>query len=88
MLEELWKRNNSFDSYPFSIKHRMDMMQIELFLDYCKDKKEESVGYSLNAMIKKYGIKNEASHTAEYDVKATKDLFLKQIDLFKKALNK
>ena len=43
-------------------------------------------GYSLNNLIKKYGVKNDKAHTAAADVKATKEVLMKQIEAFKKAL--
>lgn len=85
MLEQLWIKCESKDSFPFG-RRLIDTMQIEFFLDLCKGSMAE--GYSLNNLTKKYGIKNEKAHTAEADVKATKEVFEKQIDFFKKVLKK
>jgi len=85
MLEYLWIKCDSKDSFPFGRKV-IDTIQIEFFLDLCKGNMSES--YSLNNLTKKYGIKNEKAHTAAADVKATKELFDKQIDFFKKVLHK
>lgn len=83
MFEQLWTKCNSRDSLPFG-RRIMDTMQIEFFLDWCKGTMAE--GYSLNNLVKKYGIKNEKAHTAEADVKATKEVFEKQVEFFKKVL--
>lgn len=83
MLESLWKKCNSKDSFPFG-RRFIDTMVIELFTDYCKNSFQE--GYSLNNLIKKYGVKNDKAHTAVADTKATKEVFLKQVEFFKKIL--
>jgi DNA polymerase III alpha subunit (gram-positive type) len=84
MLKQLWTKCAAADSFPFG-RRTMDTMGIEFFLDWCLGKLGE--GYSLNNLVKKYGIKNEKAHTAEADVKATKDVFEKQVEFFKKVLN-
>lgn len=81
MLEFLWKKLNSFDSFPFG-RRTLDTFQIEFLFDFAKNSFAES--YSLAALTKKYGIKNEKAHSAEADTKATKLLFEKQIEAFKK----
>lgn len=83
MLEQLWSKCNSKDTFPFG-RRILDTMQIEFFLDWCKGSMAE--GYSLNNLVKKYGVKNEKAHTAEADVKATKEVFDKQVEFFKKVL--
>ena len=83
MFEQLWIKCNAKDTFPFG-RRIMDTMIIEFFLDWCKEDMAE--GYSLNNLTKKYGIKNEKSHTAEADVKATKEVFLKQVAFFKSKL--
>ena len=60
-------------------------MQLEFFMDLCKGKMSE--GYSLKNLTQKYGLKNETAHTAEADVKVTKEVLLKQIEIFKRALD-
>lgn len=84
MLQQLWEKCQSSDSFPFG-RRTMDTMQIEFFLDWCKGSLAE--GYSLNNLVKKYGVKNEKAHSAEADVKATKEVFDKQVEFFKKLLN-
>ena len=83
MLEQLWTKCECRDTFPFG-RRTMDTMMIEFFLDWCKNSLSE--GYSLNNLTKKYGVKNEKAHTAEADVKATKEVFEKQVDYFKKVL--
>lgn len=85
MLEYLWKKCNAYDSFPFGRK-MLDTMQFEIFMDLASEKTSE--GYSLNNIIKKYGIKNEKAHTAAADAKATKEVFIKQIELLRKLINK
>ncbi len=84
MLEQLWIKCDSKDTFPFG-RRTLDTMQIEFFLDWCKGTLAE--GYSLANLVKKYGVKNEKAHTAEADVKATKEVFEKQVEYFKKVLS-
>lgn len=79
-LEQLWIKCNSKDSFPFGRRY-IDTMVIELFLDFCKGQFAE--GYSLGNLVKKYGVKNDKAHTAAADVKATKEVFEKQVSYFK-----
>lgn len=84
MLEQLWIKCGSKDSFPFG-RRMIDTMQIEFFLDWCKNSMAE--GYSLSNLVKKYGVKNEKAHSAAADAKATKEVFEKQIENFKKMIN-
>jgi DNA polymerase III alpha subunit (gram-positive type) len=83
MLEQLWIKCNSKDSFPFGRRY-LDTMGIELFLDFCRN--EFAEGYSLSNLVKKYGVKNEKAHTAAADVKATKQVFEKQVEFFQDKL--
>jgi DNA polymerase III epsilon subunit-like protein len=83
MLESLWAKCNSSDSFPFG-RRFIDTMVIELFNDYCKGGFEKY--YNLGNVIKKYGVKNEKAHSALADTKATKEVFMKQVELAKKML--
>jgi len=76
MLKFLWKKLDSLDSFPFG-RRSLDTFQLEFFLDYVSNSLQDS--YSLSALTKKYGIKNEKAHTAEADTKATAKLIEKQI---------
>lgn len=82
-LEQHWIKCQSKDSFPFG-RRMLDTMQIEFFLDLCRGQMSE--GYSLKNLTKKYGLKNDAAHTAAADVKVTKEVLLKQVEVFKKAL--
>lgn len=82
-LEQHWIKCQSKDSFPFG-RRMIDTMGIEFFLDLCRGTMSE--GYSLNNLTKKYGLKNEKAHTAAADVKVTKEVLLKQVELIKKAL--
>jgi DNA polymerase III epsilon subunit-like protein len=78
MMMSLWEKCGAKDSFPFSDKYSIDTMIIEFVIDHCKGSYAE--GYNLNALTKKYGIKNEKAHSASEDVKATVGAFLKQIE--------
>lgn len=84
-LEQLWVKLQSRDSFPFGRRY-MDTMVVELFLDYCKG--EFADYYNLGTLVKKYGVKNDKAHTAAADVKATKEVFEKQVEAFKIVLDK
>jgi DNA polymerase III epsilon subunit-like protein len=84
MLEQLWIKCDSKDSFPFG-RRTLDTMSIEFFLDWCRNTVAE--GYSLNNLVKKYGITNTKAHTAAADTLATKQVFEKQVEFFKKILN-
>lgn len=83
MFEQLWIKCNSKDSLPFG-RRIMDTMQLAFAMDYARGAFSE--GYSLSNLIKKYGIKNDKAHTAEADVKATKELFLAQMNELKELM--
>ena|SRR5271166_3856896 len=84
-LEVLWTKCNSKDSFPIG-RRVMDTMVLELFFDFCKG--EFAEGYSLANIIKKYGVKNDKAHSAASDVRATKEVFEKQVAFFKTLLVK
>jgi DNA polymerase III epsilon subunit-like protein len=86
MLEHLWIKCNSGETFPFNRKYTIDTAMIEFFTDYCKN--EFAEGYSLHALTKKYGIKNKQAHSAEEDVKATVGVLNKQVEFFHKILNR
>lgn len=77
-LKRLWMNNDALDTFPFG-HHVIDTMQIAFILDYAKDKSNMKESYSLNALIKEAGIKNEKAHSADADVRATADLFIHQM---------
>lgn len=60
-------------------------------MDHCHSQltgtNKMSEGYSLANLVKKYGVKNDKAHTAEADVKATKEVFEKQVIFFSQMLS-
>ena|ERR1700722_1130933 len=82
-LEQLWIKCNSKDSFPFSIRY-MDTMIFEIMIDYAKEQFAE--GYSLKNLTKKYGVKNEKTHSAASDTLAAKEVFEKQIEYLRNLL--
>lgn len=81
MLEQLWNKCSSSDSFPFG-RRLLDTMQIELMMDYVADNLAE--GYSLANLAKKHNVKNEKSHSASADIKCTIEIFKKQVAILKK----
>lgn len=79
-LLNTWEKAGSRETFPFG-RRLIDTMSIEFVMDLAKGQMAE--GYSLKNLTKKYGIKNEKAHTAEADTKATKEVFLKQIEYLK-----
>ena len=84
-LEQLWSKCNASDSFPFG-RRMIDTMMIELFFSYCQGQFAE--GYSLNNLVKKYGVTNTKAHTAAADVRATKEVFEKQVEYFRGLIGK
>lgn len=84
MLEQLWTKCKSRDTFPFGRKS-LDTLSIQFFMDWCIGEMAE--GYSLSNLVKRYGVKNDRAHSAASDTKATKEVFLKQVAAFKKVLN-
>lgn len=85
MLEQLWFKCGAQDSFPFG-RRCLDTMQIDLMIDYAKNTFSE--GYSLNNLSKKYSVKNEKAHSSAADTKCMVEIFRKQAEFLKKALNK
>lgn len=83
MLEQLWNKCNSKDSFPFG-RRVMDTMIFEFMIDYMQ--KIDSAGYSLSNLCKKYGVKNEKAHSAEFDVKSTAEVLEKQMAELRKKM--
>jgi DNA polymerase III epsilon subunit-like protein len=75
MMKWLWAKCDSAETYPFSDRYSLDTMVIAFFLDFAKDNIQD--GYSLNALTKRFGIKNTKAHSADADTLATKELFIK-----------
>lgn len=83
MMNGLWEKNNSLETFPFSQKRLIDTMQIEMMIDFAAGNDE---AYALSSLCKKYGIKNEKAHSAEADTIAMVKIFKKQMEFLKKKL--
>jgi len=81
-LIAFWKRCHAEQTFPFSKRFALDTMQIQVLLDIIKDD-DYCENYSLKTLVEKYGVKREKAHRSENDVKMTKDVFIKQIELLK-----
>lgn len=75
-MTQLWKKVGSETSFPFS-RNFLDTKQIALFLDLIKGTKRSA--YNLGSLAKDAGIKLDKAHKAEFDTKATHELFLYQL---------
>jgi len=84
-LKQLWVNNNAQETFPFG-HHVLDTMQAQFLMDLAKGEMAES--YSLAALCKKYNVKNEKAHSADADVKATSEIFIKQLKEFKSVFAK
>jgi DNA polymerase III alpha subunit (gram-positive type) len=91
MLEQLWIKCQSKDSFPFGRRY-LDTMIVEVFIDYCHSKtvgtNKMAEGYSLSNLVKKYGVKNTKAHTAAADTLATKEVFEQQVQFFSQVLSR
>ena len=80
-LRRLWDNQNSKDTYPFGTRpFLLDTRQIELFINLVQRNRNEY--YNLGSLVKKYGLKNSKAHSAASDTLATKELLLKQLEIF------
>lgn len=77
-MERLWEKCGSSGTFPFGRK-MIDTIQIALLMDLAMGKKRES--YGLSSLVSDFGIKKEKAHRAENDVKMTKDLWLKMLEI-------
>lgn len=84
MIEQLWFKCNASDSFPFG-RRVLDTMQIALMMDFAQNNFDEA--YSLKNLAKKHGVINAKAHSAESDTKCTVDIFRKQAEILRKALN-
>lgn len=78
----IWEANNSRDTFPFLTGGDaliQDTKSIALFIDILLGKKRER--YNLGSLIKSFGIKKEKAHRADADVRMTKDLYCKFVEL-------
>ncbi len=81
-MQKLWQKCDASGSFPFGRKV-IDTIQATLIMDMARgyDRK----GYSLSALAGAFDIKKEKAHRADADTRMTKDLWLKQLAMFKEA---
>lgn len=84
-MEKLWEKCNSKGTFPFGRK-MMDTIQIVLLMDLALGNKRK--GYSLSALVDDFDVKKEKAHRADGDVRMTKELWLKLLDLAREAFKK
>jgi len=77
MLASLWRKCDSYDTFPLNNKYALDTMQIEFFLDHIKG--EYGEGYSLRNLARNYKVKQDKAHTAEDDTKVMTEIFRHQV---------
>jgi DNA polymerase III alpha subunit (gram-positive type) len=86
-MVEFWKKNDSFDTFPFVYGHNnlvIDTKELALFIDICLGRKRER--YNLGSLIKDYGIKKGTAHRADEDSRMTADLLIKFINGMSKSI--
>jgi len=93
-LLDLWKRNNSSDTFPFgywrdsrtgkerfNVGYLIDTINLARIVDLCTDKRRPY--YNLMSLVKDYGVTRATAHRADGDTKMTKELFEKIIGVIK-----
>lgn len=89
MMEELWKRNNSYETFPFETgpnKKIMDTKQIAVLIDILLNYRRKY--YNLSSIVKAYGVKKEKAHRADADTRMTLEVLLKQLAPLQEAIVK
>jgi DNA polymerase III subunit alpha, Gram-positive type len=85
-IRALWDKHNSNETFPFGNRPKtLDTMQIELLLDLARNERSEY--YNLGSLVEKHGVKKERAHKASNDVRMTKNVFLSQLEIVKKAFD-
>lgn len=86
-LQNLWQKHNAKETFPFGDRpFVLDTRQIALLLDIASG--EQTDYYSLGGLVEKYGVKKEKAHAASSDSRMTKNVFLKQLEIVRRAFNK
>lgn len=83
-LESLWKKLDSFDTFPFMLENNnrmLDTKQLALLIDICTGVRRKY--YNLGNLVKDFGVKKGKAHIAAEDTRMTKDLFVEQINPIK-----
>lgn len=86
-MQELWKRNNSIETFPFSLERGnriLDTKQVAILIDICVGKRRKF--YNLGSLVKDFGVKKGKAHQAAEDVRMTVDLLIKFITPLKKIM--
>lgn len=80
-LTELWKRQNSIETFPFSLENNnriIDTKQIVAMYDVCMGKRRRY--YNLSSLVKAFSIKKGKAHRASEDTRMTCDLLIKLLE--------
>jgi DNA polymerase III epsilon subunit-like protein len=92
-LLKLWERSGDIDNFPFgywidnqdgtkrNVSMILDTIDLVRIIDVCTGKHRGR--YNLGSLVKSFGITKAQAHRADGDVKMTKDLFEKIIEVFK-----
>jgi DNA polymerase III epsilon subunit-like protein len=93
-LLALWRRNNAEDTFPFgywrnskdgkqrfNVGYLIDTINLARIVDLCTDKKRPY--YNLKSLVNDFGVTKATAHRADGDVKMTKELFEKIIDVIR-----
>lgn len=87
MLESLWERQGSSNTFPFEVGNNnrlLDTKQLAILIDLCTGNRRKY--YNLSNLIKDFGVKRGKAHIASEDVRMTKDLFLAQLEPIRSAV--
>lgn len=86
-LQESWKKDDCFDSYPFSAYGNLiDTKSLALMIDWITG--TTNFKYNLESCIKRAGITAQKFHGAAADIDMTKQLFMKYVEMMKSGLVK
>jgi DNA polymerase III epsilon subunit-like protein len=91
-LLALWKNNNTEDTFPFgywregrsgrfNVGYLIDTINLARIVDLCTGKKRPF--YNLMSLVKDFGVTRATAHRADGDVKMTKELFEKILNVIK-----
>jgi DNA polymerase III epsilon subunit-like protein len=75
MLQALWSRLDSLNTFPFNVERGnrvLDTKQLVLFFDICTEKRRNY--YNLASLVKSFGAKKRKAHSASEDVLMTSEL--------------
>ena len=84
-LKALWRKAGSPDSFPFG-NFVIDTIMVTRLIDLCTGIKRER--YNLASLVKAFSVTKDKAHSADGDVRMTKDLFFAQLDPIKEFVAK